>query len=196
MLPNPAQAAALEKRCLALYDAGEPLSAVAIADDLMSLPDFAMHTPDHHVLVPCALLTAAHLRAGKGREALAADLKKAAERAAIVPGGTCGNYGCCGAAVGGGIFAAVWNKTSPMSKAGWAAGNAMTARCLEAIASVEGPRCCKRVTYLAVTAVMVASKELLGLDLGEVPTVTCAHFAKNRECRGTACPFFPAGQSR
>ena len=69
-------------------------------------------------------------------------------------------------------------------------------RCLEAVASVEGPRCCTRVTYLAVTAVMAASKELLGLDLGETPAVTCAHFAKNRECRGAACPFFPAGQSR
>ena len=164
MLPDPAGMERLTARCLELFGAGAPLGAVEIADDLMALPELPMHCPDHHLLVPAALLTAAHLRAGRGRVALEADLKKAAERAAIVPGGVCGNYGCCGAAIGGGIFAAVWNKTSPMSKSGWAAGNAMTARCLEAVASVEGPRCCKRVVYLAVTAALPAARELLDLD--------------------------------
>ena len=85
------------------------------------------------------------MRAGRGRGTFESDLKTAAKRAGEVPGGTCGNYGCCGAAVGGGVFACVWQNTTPMSKSGWSAANAMTARCLDAIASVEGPRCCKRV---------------------------------------------------
>ena len=191
MLPDPSWTARLAGRCLALYDAGTPLGPAAVADELMDLPDFPMHCPDHHTLVPFALLTAAHLRAGRGRDALEADLNKAAERAAVLPGGRCGSSGCCGAAIGGGIFAAVWNKTSPTSKAGWAAGNAMTARCLEAVAGVEGPRCCKRVVYLAVTAAAAGARSLLNLDLGPEEAPLCRRFARNRECRGTACPFFP-----
>ncbi len=191
MLPDPARSAQLVARCLELYDAGEPLTPAGIACELMDLPELPMHCPDHHVLVPLALLTAAHMRCARGRDALAADLNTAAKRAGEVPGGLCGNYGCCGAAIGAGVFASVWQKTTPTSKSGWSAANAITARCLEAVASIEGPRCCKRVVCLSANAAAEAAPELLGLNLGGTQNVTCHHFSRSRECRGTACPFFP-----
>lgn len=192
MLPDPERSTRLIARCLELYDAGAPLAPADIACSLMDLPEVPMHSPDHHVIVPLALLTAAHMRSGRGREAFQSDLKTAAKRAGEVPGGLCGNYGCCGAAVGAGLFAAVWQKTAPTSKSGWAAANAMTARCLTAVASVEGPRCCKRVVCLSVNAAAEAAPELLGLDIGGRTDITCHHFSRSRECRGKACPFFPA----
>jgi len=190
MTANPENAARIAARCLEIFDAGEPRNAADIAEALMSLPEIPMHSPDHHFLVPAALLTAANLVSGD-RERLDAGLAEAARRASQVPGGVCGSFGCCGAAVGAGIFCSVWNRTCALSKTGWAAANETTARALSAIASVEGPRCCKRVTYLAVGAVLASSKELLGLDLGEMPAVVCRRCGQNRECRGPACPFFP-----
>lgn len=191
MLPDANRTAQLTARCLELYDAGQPLAPVGIACELMDLPELPMHCPDHHVLVPLALLTAAHMRIDRGREALVCDLAKAAKRAGEVPGGMCGNFGCCGAAIGAGVFASVWQGTSPLSKTGWAAANEMTARCLSAIAAVEGPRCCKRVVCLSANAAAQSAPELLGLDLGGAQSVTCHHFSRSRECRGEACPFFP-----
>lgn len=192
-LPDSDQMAQIEAACLAAYDAGQPRSAIELAEHLMTLPDLPMHFPYHHFLVPAALLTAACLSTGADRSRLEDLLKRARERAGTIPGGYCGQFGTCGAAVGVGVFASLWLKTTPMSKTGWAAVNAMTARALASIATVEGPRCCKRVTYLALHAACPAAKELLGVDVGpNAEGLKCQHFTRSRECRKTSCPFFPA----
>lgn len=192
VLPDAEQMEQIAVCCLEILERGEPRDAAEIAARLMALPGVPMHAPCHHFLVPAALLTAAGIRTGEGSDALRRQLKLAEERAGILPGGMCGQLGCCGAALGAGVFAAVWLGTTPLSKTGWAAANEYSARCLAEVASVEGPRCCKRVTFLALRAAVRESRALLGLDLGEVTAVRCVHCGKNRECRGTACPFFPA----
>lgn len=191
MLPDIQHMEQIEACCVELLESGETLDAVEIATRLMSLPDLPMHCPYHHFLVPAALLTAAWMQANGDSSLLSRHLKLARERAGVLPGGMCGQYGCCGAALGAGVFAAIWLGTTPMSKNGWAAVNEYTSRCLSEVASVEGPRCCKRVTYLTLRAAVPAAKELLGLDLGKVPEMRCDHYMKNRECKGRACPFFP-----
>lgn len=190
LLPDMEQMNQIEERCLELMAAGEPLGAVQVAEQLWALPGLPMHYPYHHFLLPAALLTAARLRNGGTAAQLEKDLKLAKERAGSVPGGACGQYGCCGAAVGAGIFAAVWQGTSPLSKDGWAAGNKLTARCLAEVATVEGPRCCKRSAFLTLRAAIPAARELLGVDLGEFPPVRCTYHHQNRDCRKEACPFF------
>lgn len=191
MLPNPDRMEKIRAYCMELMEQGEPLGAIEIANRLMKLPELPMHSPYHHFLVPAALLTAARLADGN-HEALEKDLAVAMERSGQIPGGICGLYGCCGAAIGAGIFASIYQKTTPTSKRGWAADNAMTARCLQSVASVEGPRCCKRVTWLTLQAAIPAAKELLGVDLGTVSNISCEYYTNNRECRGKDCPFFPA----
>ena len=181
----------IDAKCLEIFSAGEPCGAFEIGEALMNLDGLPMHCPYHHYLTAAALLTSAALHSGCTEEKLRALLKTARERAAQVPGGFCGQFGCCGAAVSAGIFASVWQGATPLSKTGWAAGNEMTARALASIASTEGPRCCKRVTYLALSSAVPAARELLGVDTGEVPTVTCHRFKGNRECLGIDCPFFP-----
>ena len=93
--------------CLSIFDAGAPRQPVEIAERLMDCESVAMHCPEHHFIVPAALLTATRLAQGAPREALEKDLSLAAQRASKVAGGFCGSWGCCGAAVGCGIFAAV-----------------------------------------------------------------------------------------
>ncbi len=72
----------------------------------------------------------------------------------------------------------------------------MTARCLENVASVGGPRCCKRVTYLSISEAIRQSPALLGLALGEVPEITCRRFMNSKECRGVNCPYFHKKETR
>ena len=176
MLPDPAHMDIIDKACISAFEAEEPVSVFSLCENIMD--------------------TVAGKISGETEEMLQKRLKTARERAGTVPGGCCGQFGCCGAAVGAGIFACVWQDSTPLSKTGWAAGNEMTARCLSAIASVEGPRCCKRVTYLTLSATLPAAREFLGLDLGDIPEHTCHHFSQSRECRGTACPFFPKRKKR
>jgi len=190
-LPDKNHMKLVEDECLRLFDSGEKISALQLADALMKLPELPMHCPYHHFLVPAALLTSAHMFAESSRDELARDLGKAVERSKDIPGGICGLNGCCGAGIGAGIFASIWQKTSPTSKSGWAACNAMTAASLSSIASVEGPRCCKRVTYLSISAASAAAREMLGVELGEPAEIKCSHYYKSRECRGFACPYFP-----
>ena len=191
MLPDACHMDLIDAKCLEVFSAGTPSGAFGIAEALMDLDGLPMHCPYHHYLTAAALLTSAALHSGCTEEKLRALLKTARERASQVPGGFCGQFGCCGAAVSTGIFASVWQNTTPLSKTGWDAANQMTARALTAISSTNGPRCCKRVTYLALSSAIPAVRELLGVDVGEFPAVTCHHFQGNRECLGADCPFSP-----
>lgn len=174
------------------YAEGVRVGPLAWARRLMELPGLPMHCPEHHFIVPASLLLAAHGAAGSSPEILKKALNTALARAKTVPGGFCGDCGCCGAAVGVGIFAAVWQNTAPRSGSGWALANEMTSAALSAISSVEGPRCCKRTTFLALSSVRELCLTRLGVDLGAEPRPVCSWFMHNGDCRGTACPFFPA----
>lgn len=191
MLPDARHMDQIDAKCLEIFSAGTPNGAFEIAEALMDLDGLPMHSPYHHYLTAAAMLTSTVLNCGCTEEKLRALLKAARERASQIPGGFCGQFGCCGVAVSAGIFASVWQGTTPLSKTGWAAGNEMTARALASVASCNGPRCCKRVTYLALSSAIPAARELLDVDVGEFPAVACHHYKNNRECLGGNCPFFP-----
>ena len=74
---------------------------IEILDYMMSLPFCHMHGPEHHTLVGSALLTA-YRNAGGEIELLKA-LKEMMARGQKVPGGACGFWGSCGAAISTGM---------------------------------------------------------------------------------------------
>lgn len=167
-----------------------------LAERLMRVEGVPMHGPIHHFIVPAALLTVAAVRRGTGPELFRKHLELAWIRAEKVQPGFCGLWGCCGAAVGCGIFASAALDAAPKREENWSAINAFTARCLEAVASVGGPRCCKRVVWLALAAAEREAAGLLGLELRgadgrpmDVPV--CTRSALNQECRKQGCPFYP-----
>lgn len=173
------------------YAQNNALEPIKAAKYLMDTPGVAMHCPEHHFIVPAALLAAAHKQQNSNIEELEADLLKAKARAQTVPGGFCGNCGCCGAAVGTGIFLSIWLNTNPKSDQNWSKVNRMTANSLTEIAAIEGPRCCKRVTFLALRAASDFCEKELGLKLCADKEIVCGYFASNKECKGVQCPFFP-----
>lgn len=166
-----------------------PLQAV---ETLMDCPGVPMHDPIHHYIMPAALLTLAARQTGMSEDELVARLAIAEERARKVLPGFCGWWGSCGSAVGCGIFVCVWFETSPKKEEYWATANALTSQCLASISSVRGPRCCKRTSFLALTAVLTAAPELLGIDFGPVPKTVCSWNPFNKECLKEDCPFFSA----
>lgn len=179
--------------CLERFDGSDtPLS---LAEAMMDQQDVLMHCPAHHFIVPAALLTVALRNAGHSAADLEHALRQAADRAKKIPGGVCGFWGCCGAAAGAGIFAALFLGADPKKEQGWAPANWFTAKCLERVASVDGPRCCKRVTYLTLEAAHQFGPALPGVHLGTFVRPVCHRYLQNTECKGTDCPFFPSDHS-
>jgi len=154
----------------------------------MKNPKIRMHGPEHHFLVPAALLAAycnIQNDQGKGKKIITAR-----ERAKNVPGGFCGFYGNCGAGVGTGIFMSIITSATPLSEEEWRLCNLMTAKSLETIANSGGPRCCKRNSFAAIeTATDFLEKNMAISMPGS--TIRCEFHEMNRECKKNRCKYYP-----
>ena len=71
--------------CLEAFDRGGPVAPLDMLETMMSLPGVEMHTPEHHFMVPAALLTAAHSVSGRDRAVLERALHAALNRSKRVP---------------------------------------------------------------------------------------------------------------
>lgn len=167
----------------------ESINPIAMATAIMHRRGIKMHGPEHHFLVPAVLITAYYNKTGQ-RGLINNKLKIARERAKMVPGGSCGFCGNCGAAVGTGIFMSIVLNSSPLAKEEWRLSNLMTAEALFEVARMGGPRCCKRDTWLAIKAAIRFVKEHLNVTL-ESSDIHCSFFGKNKECLQTDCAFYP-----
>lgn len=159
---------------------------IEIINKMMRLPFCHMHGPEHHIMVGAALLTA-YKNAGGG-----IDLKKALteikNRGQSVPGGACGFWGACGAGISSGMFVSIISGSTPLAAEPFGLSNRMTAKALEAIGTVGGPRCCKRDSYLSILAAVDFVKEHFGVEM-EKPEVVCNFSSMNNQCIGKRCPF-------
>lgn len=174
------------ERCCAAATGTDPLE---IARTLMRDPRLALHGPEHHYLVPAALL-AAEAAARGDRAALPARLAEARRRSDPVRGGSCGLQGACGAAVGAGIYVSIATGATPLAGGAWGLANAATAQALALLAAVGGPRCCKRTTSLVLLATVRFARERLGVRLAG-RGAPCEVAEVNAECIAGRCPFYP-----
>lgn len=158
-----------------------------IISRLMELPFCHMHGPEHHIMVGSSLLTA-YKNAGGDIDLLKA-LNEMQARGRKVPGGICGFWGSCGAAISSGMFISIVTGATPLSNQEWGMSNLMTSQSLHAIGTVGGPRCCKRNSYLAITEAVRFAKENLGVEM-ELSPIRCRHSAQNNQCIDSRCPFF------
>jgi hypothetical protein len=159
-----------------------------IATTLMKNPQIKMHGPEHHFLVPAALLAAWYnyydnvLRKG-------AAITMARCRAEVVKGGFCGFHGACGAAIGSGIFISIITGATPLARDEWRLANLMSAVSLKVIAENGGPRCCKRDSFLAITTAVTFLKEHFETELPLEKHLNCEFAILNQECLGEECHF-------
>lgn len=153
----------------------------------VKLPGIHMHGPEHHSLVPCVLLTA--YRNQGGNIDLDTAIPEAVRRGRQVPGGFCGFWGACGAAVGSGIYASILLESGPLQEEPWAMAQKLTARCLERIAAVGGPRCCKRDSRLAMETAAEFTEEIFGIRM-EAGKSPCPFTEQNQQCLKERCPYY------
>ena len=110
-----------------------------------------------------------------------------------MPGGICGSWGACGAALGAGIGLSVTRRLTSLKKEGWGEANRDTGVILTRVGAYGGPRCCKRSTYSA----LLAAAEILERDgvvqfpeeAHQVPV--CKDFWRNKQCIKNECPYYP-----
>lgn len=159
---------------------------IDILEKLMGMDFCHMHGPEHHIIVGSALL-AAYKNAG-GDLDLENALLEMQRRGKEVPGGACGFWGACGAGISCGIFLSIVTKSTPLSQEAWGLSNRMTSYALGEIGKINGPRCCKRDSYLAVLSAVHFVRENLKIEMEERPVV-CRHSSKNNQCIGKRCPF-------
>lgn len=162
-----------------------------LADRCMDIEGLPIHCPPHHFMIPAVLLTVCHRLSDSPLSCLEEDLEEAVSRAHNVLGGFCGLYGACGAAVGVGIFMSIFTQTGPCSGETWAWTNRAAAEALLNIAEYDGPRCCKRNSYLALLSACDTIHKYLELDVAKNENIQCRYFQMNPECKGKECPFFP-----
>ncbi len=165
---------------------------IVMATELMRSKKVAMHGPEHHFIVPAVLITAYYNTLG-GITSISEKEKKLREalrRSEKVPGGFCGFYGACGAAIGTGIFISLVTGATPLARQEWMLSNMMTSRSLSCIAHSGGPRCCKRDTYIALVEAVAFIEENLNVKIEIDPVIHCCFHSLNRECLKSACPFY------
>ena len=177
--------------CLLFYQKKDSIQPTKLAVHLMNFPALKMHCPQHHYLSPAVMLTSAYKVQGRPLEILRDGLIEAMLRAKNVLAGFCGLYGNCGAAVGLGIYASILTDTTPYSVEIWSLANRIVAECLWKISEHNGPRCCKRNSYIALHLAESFTKDKFGLDLGTTEQITCIHYPRNEECKKQDCPYFP-----
>jgi hypothetical protein len=145
-----------------------------------------MHGPEHHVIVPAAIVAAVR---NSGYPLPEGAVARAIERASKVPGWWCGTYGDCGAAADAGIAVSVITGATPLT--GRPRTLAMTATS-QALSSMldDQPRCCKRASRIAVRSTVAFLQEYLGVNLPLADEARCTYCLKNRECAREHCPYY------
>jgi hypothetical protein len=146
-----------------------------------------MHGPEHHAMVPGIILATYRNRGGNlRREAILSGI----ERGSKVPGGVCGFWGSCGAAVGVGIAFSVLLEATPLTPAARQQAQQITAQVLGTIAETKGARCCQRETVTALEEAARLSQEILSVSLLAEDAFCCSQFEVNRECIRAQCPLW------
>ena len=152
-----------------------------IIGKMMAMPFCHMHGPEHHVMVGAALLTA--YRNAGGKINLRSALAEMMRRGKSVLGGACGFWGACGAGVSTGMFVSIISGSTPLSQEPFALSHMMTAKALEAIGRIGGPRCCKRDSFLSILAAVDFVRDSFGVVMDR-PKIICAYSSQNNQCIG------------
>lgn len=178
--------------CMNKIENNTAVNLVDLLMEMMDHKDVPINYPYNHFIVPAAMLTVAAIQKGKDADELESMLVVAKERSKFVPPGACGNLGACGSGVGAGIFVSVFTDSNPLATETWQWTNEASGICLQALAKVPGPRCCKRTTFLSIKAIEEYVKEKLDVDFNLPEEIECKYHEKNPDCKLAECPFYRA----
>ena len=147
-----------------------------------------IHGPEHHFLDGAALMVALR-RSGMDFD-LKQSLGQLAERTIKMPGAMCGYWGVCGSVASVGAVFSILDGTGPLSSdAPYSDHMAFTARVINKMGEIGGPRCCKRNAFLSLSEGIASARAHYGVDL-KTPEIVCEFTSFNPQCIATRCPFY------
>jgi hypothetical protein len=173
-----------------VLDTEKTTDPAALLEKVMGHPSVPMHGPEHHVIVPASIVAAVR---NSGYPLAEGAVDKAIERASKVPGGWCGLYGDCGAAVGAGIAVSVITGATPLTGKQRTLALASTSQALSRMLD-DQPRCCKKASRTAIQSTVDFLCEHLDINLPQSSQVKCAYSLRNRECAREKCPYYAGEQ--
>ena len=174
-----------------LLESTKSSDPLEILESVMSHPSVSMHGPEHHAMVPAAIVAAVR---NAGHTVPDGAIEEALSRGAKVPGGWCGFYGACGGALGVGIAVSVLNRATPLTGKERSLANEATAFALSKM--LDGhPRCCKRESRNGVEAAVEFLRERMGVALTVGQPLPCHYSERNRECPKAGCYYYTARQT-
>ncbi len=154
---------------------------------IRSHPSIPMHGPEHHAMIP-GILLACYRNCGGAISSK--EILTAISRGADVPGGVCGFWGACGAAIGIGIGVATIFSATPLTPGPRQLAQEFSGRILMALAARKGGRCCQRETYIALTETARISAEMFSVSLQAMAELHCDQYLHNKECIRKQCPLW------
>lgn len=161
---------------------------IALFEKIVAHPAVTMHGPEHHAIVAGVIVAASR---NSGYLAPLEAIDAALDRGSKVPGGWCGFFGACGAAIGVGIAVSVLTNATPLTGQTRALSLKATASALAQMADSD-PRCCKRAGRKAIEAAIQYLDQSLGISLARSDSVTCRYSERNLECPKSLCPYYAA----
>jgi MoaA/NifB/PqqE/SkfB family radical SAM enzyme/SAM-dependent methyltransferase len=165
----------------------EERDLIALLKLIRSHPAIPMHGPEHHAMIPGIILACYRNNGGDLKEDT---ILTGISRGAGIPGGVCGFWGACGAAVGAGIAVSTILAATPLTPAPRQTAQAFSARVLSVIAKYRGGRCCQRETWIALTETAKLSEEVLSVPIQANEILHCDQYVKNKECIRKQCPLW------
>lgn len=177
-----------------MVESEKSVSPRNIVETAFRHPSFKFHGPEHHSLVPAALLIAMknrNLTRPNGEPITAKLVREGIRRGSQIPGGFCGAAGNCGACVGAGIAVALYLGSTPMRGPERRSAHLATITALEMV--TDGLiRCCKRSSLYGISAATRILRSKHNVELGPEPgPKTCENWERNRDCARSDCVFFP-----
>ncbi len=160
-----------------------------ILETIMSHPAVPMHGPEHHAMVPAVIVAAVK---NAGYPVPEGAIEKAIDRGSKVPGGWCGFYGACGAAIGVGVAVSVLTGATPLTGDTRTLANEATAFALKHMLD-GGPRCCKRASRQAIEAATEFLDTRMGITLKNPGEIACRYLDRNLECIREDCAYYTSG---
>lgn len=160
---------------------------ISLLKRIRSHPAIPMHGPEHHAMIPGIILAAYR---NSGGEITEETIVAGIDRGAQIPGGVCGFWGACGAAIGSGIAVSTILDATPLTPLPRQTAQAFSAKVLSNISKYRGGRCCQRETWLALNEIARLSEEILSVPLTAEETLECDQYLKNKECIRKQCPLW------
>ena len=172
-----------------VVNSSKSTAPIDILEVVMSHPSVPMHGPEHHAMVPAAIVAAIK---NAGHTIPGGAIEVAIDRGSKVPGGWCGYFGACGAAIGVGVAISILTEATPVTGKPRSLAIEATTYALKKMADGY-PRCCKRASRKALEAAVEFLRDRMGIVLCKDETVSCLYSHRNIECPKENCSYFVGG---